>query len=159
MPFFLDTLSCVSIGQSSPSLNLSFLQDCWEIYIKPTCKYTVGTHVFIFFPSSPKAGTEPERESRSLDSWNSALCCVPNPCFPFLSGLTTRSHSLDVSKFCSCSFTSLPLLAARASLEARWETLGRFLELTFNLDPQMAHKAALFSMSSSRTRSGDSEIR
>lgn len=52
----------------------------------------------------------------------------------------------------------LPLLAAHGSLGALWKTLGKFLELTFSLDPQMTNKKALSLFSSSRTWSGGFEI-
>lgn len=100
------------ISPSEPQLPAGLLGEFkWNLH-----ESTQGalTCLLSFLPH-PGQG-ESQRDSRSLDSWNSALSVVAQTCVsPFLSSLTTPSLSLDVSKFCSCSFASFHPLAAHAS--------------------------------------------
>lgn len=116
-----------------PSGSLSFLQDCWEIDMKPSLTVHSGhSPLYLFFPSSPQAGRKPERgDSRLLDSWDNALSVVP------------QTHVFRVSLSSPSPPTCLPFPGVvpvlsplslsgqyRGALEPPREILGRFLALT-----------------------------
>lgn len=157
MFFFPDTLSCVSISQSFPPLNLSFLQDYWGNLNETYMKVHRG-HSHVYYLSFLTQGRERTREIPGHWTLGTVLSLLqPKPVFPPFSLASPPLPSpLMFPSFAPVPLPHFILQQHMQVPEAPQEILGRFLELT--LDPWTAHREALPSFLQLRTRLGDFEL-